>query len=219
MKKLFCKKNFITLGIFFCSGMTIINLVCAIIVSLIASKEGTSLSSYIYDVISYGINTLFYLYLTNTFYKAKNNFGYCSQAIYVLLLCNYIVPLVLNLIEILASNIITGVWGLGIITLSSICAIVYFILLLVSFRKGLSKKINISLIVFGSILAFLSFSNFSIELFFIIFSYVIDNTVFSMYSIALDICIVVVSFFTFLESFLYMGFAITLYRERNNNYW
>ena len=105
-----------------------------------------------YDfLITYTINTIFYIMIAGYFNKGKNNFYYIFYAILLLILGNYIIPIIMSILRLDFTSFIFIP-----LLISSILAILYFIFLALENKKR-EKKYFKALMVVGLIFGIAAF--------------------------------------------------------------
>lgn len=202
--------NFPKIATFTCAGMTIIYLINAI-VYLITTKinGGTTDSTFISNVINYFINVIFYFSLTGQFMRSKDNFGYASNGIKILLICDYILPLILGGMMMIIVDPLSILTYFISVSISFGVAIAYFVLFCVDRKKGgASNGIHVAMIVLGAIMA--AASLFTYGSLFVNTIILMLNSNLNVYSIVNYSFGLVTYVFQFLETFLYLLFAIYL---------
>ncbi len=107
-----------------------------------------------YDTSNFGsllsaiISLVFLLLVCNYFYKSRDNLYYGFYAILLLLLSEYIIPLILNLFL----GILSGAIAIILPSLVTVVAIVYFVFIALENRKR-EKKYSTGLMITGFIFA------------------------------------------------------------------
>ncbi len=203
------RTNFGSFGAFVTAFLCVINIVSGIVVAITSKINGAEMSSYLMTIISYFINAVFYLSVCGTFIRGKSNFGQCYQAILILCVCDFILPLIF------------GSFSGGILVFfqipSTLFGILYFTFLLVDFYKGRGKTIySTLLIVFGALIAAGALVSLIGEIYVFIFD--IGSAELSATTYINYICVIVISVFGFLETALYLLYPIYLKRMRNKGY-
>lgn len=210
--------DFPRIATFTCAGMTIIYLINAI-VFLITTKinGGATDSAFVMSVINYFINVIFYFALTGQFMRSKGNFANASNGIRILLLCNYIIPIILNGLTFILFNPLYSFYYLSGVVISFGTAIAYFVLFCVDRKKhGSSSGVQIAMIVLGAIMAASSLLQYGSL--FISNILIIVNSNLNIYSIVNYSFNLIVYIFNFLETFLYLLFAIYLRKYTHLGY-
>lgn len=212
------KNRFSSIATFTCAGMTLIYLITAISYLIINKlNDGGMTSAVISQVISYFISVIFYFLLTGDFLKSKSNFRYALNGMFVLVLCDYIIPLVFSSINLIIFNGVEGLIAVIILAISCAVAIAYFVLLVVDRKNESSKKsVQIAMIVLGAILVAGGLYNFISST----ISYVnlIIKGTLNANQLVLTIFNLIVVIFNFLERFLYLLFPIALNQIRKSGY-
>lgn len=96
-----------------------------------------------YDfLISYTINTVFYIMIAGYFKKGKDNFYYIFYAILLLILGNYIIPIIMSILRLDFTSFIFIP-----LLISSVLAILYFIFLALENKKREKKYFKVLMVV------------------------------------------------------------------------
>ena len=120
-----------------------------------------------YDfLISYTINTVFYIMIAGYFKKGKDNFYYIFYAILLLILGNYIIPIIMSILRLDFTLFIFIP-----LLISSVLAILYFIFLALENKKREKKYFKV-LMVIGFIFGLAAFVYGIISIVFYIISMV-----------------------------------------------
>lgn len=140
--KLFSRKNFA----YFASIVTFILALFEVanLVLIILENPG-NVSGALYDVISNIISIGFYLFISAYFRRSVVNFAYAFSAIFSLLLCDYIIPFVFQIIMMGPFSIL-----FILSSVTAIVSIVYFIMMILENKKR-SNKYLLILKIFGVI--------------------------------------------------------------------
>lgn len=140
--KLFSRKNFA----YFASIVTFILALFEVanLVLIILENPG-NVSGALYDVISNIISIGFYLFISAYFRRSVVNFAYAFSAIFSLLLCDYIIPFVFQIIMAGPFSIL-----LTLLSVTAVVSIVYFIMMILENKKR-SIKYLLILKIFGVI--------------------------------------------------------------------
>lgn len=202
------RTNFGSFGAFVTAFLCLINIAGGIVVAVTNKINGAEMSSYLLNIISYFVNALFYLSICGTFIRGKNNFGQCYQAILILCVCDFILPLIF------------GSFSGGLLIFfqipSALFGVLYFTFLLIDFYKGRGKTIySTLLIVFGALIAAGSLVSLIGKIYVFIGAL---GTGLSAATYVDYVCIIVINVFTFLETSLYLLYPIYLKRVRNKGY-
>lgn len=142
--KIFSKRNFAyfaSIVTFILALFEVINLVFTIL------ENPGNVSNALYDVILNIISIMFYLFISAYFRRSNVNFGYAFSAIFSLLLCDYIIPLIF---QIITMGVISIIFILS--SVSAVISVVYFIIMLLENKKR-SNKYLLILKIFGVIFA------------------------------------------------------------------
>lgn len=142
--KLFSRRNFAyfaSIVTFILALFEVINLVFTIL------ENPGNVSNALYDVILNIISIMFYLFISAYFRRSNVNFTYAFSAIFSLLLCDYIIPLIF---QIITMGVISIIFILS--SVSAVISVVYFIIMLLENKKR-SNKYLLILKIFGVIFA------------------------------------------------------------------
>ncbi len=148
--KRFCRKTFSRRGYGYFA--MIVSIILAAIqlycfAYLLFSNPGGS-TTVLINAIFYLISFVFYCFIAMRFYKSINTFINATSAIFSLLLCNYVLPLL--------QYAIAGLFYLDIFTLViCIIAIVFFVMIIINNRKPSKRNLlilKISGLVFSLII-------------------------------------------------------------------
>lgn len=141
------KGTFLTTSAVVCLAMILVNIVSIVIMMM--RGQG---SFNIFDIISLGIDVVFYCFIASQFYKARtsNNYGFALYAVLSLALVEYVIPAIMFFIQgIFVLDIITTilaiVMGLGV-------GLAYGIILIIEARnhkKGLITALKVLGIILG----------------------------------------------------------------------
>lgn len=106
-----------------------------------------NVSGALYEVITIIISIAFYLFISTYFRRSVVNFAYAFSAIFSLLLCDYIIPFVFQII-------MAGPFSILFIlsSVTTVTSIVYFIMMILENKKR-SEKYLLILKIFGVIFA------------------------------------------------------------------
>lgn len=188
--KIFNRNNFALFG--FITSLVLALLQVVSLIMLIFNNLGNA-QAVIVDAFSLIISVAFYLFIAFYFKKSKLNFGYAFSALFSLLLCDYIIPLIFDYIE--------SIFSLSIIfpSIIALLAVVYFIFMLLE-TKNRNKKYLTTLKVIGIIfgVAALGLGIYNLTTLIIFFDFSGDVTsIFSIviiiiYTVAEMICLPIV---------------------------
>ena len=106
-----------------------------------------NVSGALYDVITIIISIAFYLFISAYFRRSVSNFAYAFSAIFSLLLCDYILPFVFQIIFMGPFSIL-----FILSSVTAVTSIVYFIMMILENKKR-SEKYLLILKIFGVIFA------------------------------------------------------------------
>ena len=106
-----------------------------------------NVSGALYDVITIIISIAFYLFISAYFRRSASNFAYAFSAIFSLLLCDYILPFVFQIIFMGPFSIL-----FILSSVTAVTSIVYFIMMILENKKR-SEKYLLILKIFGVIFA------------------------------------------------------------------
>ncbi len=106
-----------------------------------------NVSGALYDVITIIISIAFYLFISAYFRRSVSNFAYAFSAIFSLLLCDYILPFVFQIIMMGPFSIL-----FILSSVTTVTSIVYFIMMILENKKR-SEKYLLILKIFGVIFA------------------------------------------------------------------
>lgn len=106
-----------------------------------------NVSGALYDVITIIISIAFYLFISAYFRRSVSNFAYAFSAIFSLLLCDYIIPFVFQIIMMGPFSIL-----FILSSVTAVTSIVYFIMMILENKKR-SEKYLLILKIFGVIFA------------------------------------------------------------------
>ena len=106
-----------------------------------------NVSGALYDVITIIISIAFYLFISAYFRRSVSNFAYAFSAIFSLLLCDYILPFVFQIIMMGPFSIL-----FILSSITAVTSIVYFIMMILENKKR-SEKYLLILKIFGVIFA------------------------------------------------------------------
>lgn len=142
MNKIFSRKTFA----YFASIVTFILALFEVanLVLIILENPG-NVSGALYDVISNIISIGFYLFISAYFRRSVVNFTYAFSAIFSLLLCDYIIPFVFQIIMMGPFSIL-----FILSSVTAVVSIVYFIMMILENKKR-SNKYLLILKIFGVI--------------------------------------------------------------------
>lgn len=155
------------------------------------------------DILDIGLNAwnaIFYLIVGNYFNKAKKgNAGLAINAVLILTICNFILPIIINLFYgILDSGLIGAISGLIANFIGTIFGVLFAIFLILELREHKKRKIT-CLIVFGSLM-------FAVTLVLFIFNMINISAVISS-GIAVDaksiVFYIVIPLVAYLSEFLF----------------
>ena len=131
INKIINKENFSKFGTITGVIMVLCLLIALVInaISEVNSVNSESLGGALISLISSAINIVFYLLVTNYFRKSKDNFFFGFYAVTLILVADYIIPMIFEFIE--------GALNLMIIfpSIMMILALIYFIFLCIENRK------------------------------------------------------------------------------------
>jgi hypothetical protein len=203
------RTNFGSFGAFVTAVLCVINIISGIVVAIVSKINGAEMSTYLLTIISYFINAIFYLSVCGTFIRGKSNFGQCYQAIMILCVCDFILPLIF------------GSFSGGVLIFfqipSALFGVLYFAFLLVDFYKGRGKTVySTLLIVFGALISAGALLSLAGDIY--VFILQISSGTLSLTSYVNLICAIIISVFGFLETSLYLLYPIYLKRMRNKGY-
>lgn len=152
INKIINKENFSKFGTITGVIMVLCLLIALVInaISEVNSVNSESLGGALISLISSAINILFYLLVTNYFRKSKDNFFFGFYAVTLILVADYIIPMIFEFIE--------GALNLMIIfpSIMMILALIYFIFLCIENRKR-EKRYLTYLKIVGIILGVFAF--------------------------------------------------------------
>ena len=106
-----------------------------------------NVSGALYEVITIIISIAFYLFISAYFRRSVSNFAYAFSAIFSLLLCDYILPFVFQIIMMGPFSIL-----FILSSVTTVTSIVYFIMMILENKKR-SEKYLLILKIFGVIFA------------------------------------------------------------------
>lgn len=106
-----------------------------------------NVSGALYDVITIIISIAFYLFISAYFRRSVSNFAYAFSAIFSLLLCDYILPFVFQIIMMGPFSIL-----FILSSVTAVTSVVYFIMMILENKKR-SEKYLLILKIFGVIFA------------------------------------------------------------------
>ena len=106
-----------------------------------------NVSGALYEVITIIISIAFYLFISTYFRRSVVNFAYAFSAIFSLLLCDYILPFVFQIIMMGPFSIL-----FILSSVTAVTSIVYFIMMILENKKR-SEKYLLILKIFGVIFA------------------------------------------------------------------
>lgn len=106
-----------------------------------------NVSGALYDVITIIISIAFYLFISAYFRRSVSNFTYAFSAIFSLLLCDYILPFIFQIIFMGPFSIL-----FILSSVTAVTSIVYFIMTILENKKR-SEKYLLILKIFGVIFA------------------------------------------------------------------
>ena len=106
-----------------------------------------NVSGALYEVITIIISIAFYLFISAYFRRSVSNFAYAFSAIFSLLLCDYIIPFVFQIIMMGPFSIL-----FILSSVTAVTSIVYFIMMILENKKR-SEKYLLILKIFGVIFA------------------------------------------------------------------
>ncbi len=152
INKIINKENFSKFGTITGVIMVLCLLIALVInaISEVNSVNSESLGGALISLISSAINIVFYLLVTNYFRKSKDNFFFGFYAVTLILVADYIIPMIFEFIE--------GALNLMIIfpSIMMILALIYFIFLCIENRKR-EKRYLTYLKIVGIILGVFAF--------------------------------------------------------------
>ena len=206
-------------GAFAC-GIYIILRIAGIILLVVQNKvfgDSMTQQDFLYTLINFIIDVLFYLFLASTFMKAKANFFFAFRAMLILIICNYILPLIMNFIQMsLGGGILEGLIFLVFGTLSSIFAILFYVFMILE-NKNHKKNYWITLVVLGAIIVITSLVS-STYLFTMeclnMQDFVMDSPAIGL-TITQSIVSLISTVVSFLFSILFLLYAIDIKRRRD----
>lgn len=106
-----------------------------------------NVSGALYEVITIIISIAFYLFISAYFRRSVSNFAYAFSAIFSLLLCDYIIPFVFQIIMMGPFSIL-----FILSSVTAVTSIVYFVMMILENKKR-SEKYLLILKIFGVIFA------------------------------------------------------------------
>lgn len=140
--KIFSKRNFAlfaSIVTFILALFEVANLILTIL------ENPGNVSGALYDVITIIISIAFYLFISAYFRRSVVNFAYAFSAIFSLLLCDYIIPFVFQIITMGPFSIL-----FILSSVTALVSIVYFIMMILENKKR-SNKYLLILKIFGVI--------------------------------------------------------------------
>lgn len=140
--KIFSKRNFAlfaSIVTFILALFEVANLILTIL------ENPGNVSGALYDVITIIISIAFYLFISAYFRRSVVNFAYAFSAIFSLLLCDYIIPFVFQIITMGPFSIL-----FILSSVTTLVSIVYFIMMILENKKR-SNKYLLILKIFGVI--------------------------------------------------------------------
>ena len=168
------------------------------------------------SILSFVLNTLFYIFIARDFSRAKENISFAHYGITALIICDFIFPLIFNfgLVSLLFINFDIGAW---LTILPLIAGVIYFIGICIFNRKH-NRTSFVLMIVCGAIMAVCSVSSLVVETIFLSEEFKsllsIDADVFSLIMSAIYLFISYVSIVgTSLLSFVFFGYPFELKKE------
>lgn len=160
MKK--SSKTFLTFAIACCLGNAFFSIVSLALSAIALSGNAEISTTEIYsELISLGINVLFYVLVAFEFKKAKNgNKSYANTAVLTLALCQFIIPLFTSFVyNLLFAGIASALISLVLVGLITIFGVIYSIFLLLDLRNH--KKVYVIVMkVFGVFLLIVGLVDF-----------------------------------------------------------
>ena len=142
--KIFSRKTFA----YFASIVTFILALFGVANLILTILENPgNVSGALYEVITIIISIAFYLFISAYFRRSVSNFAYAFSAIFSLLLCDYILPFVFQIIMMGPFSIL-----FILSSVTAVTSIVYFIMMILENKKR-SEKYLLILKIFGVIFA------------------------------------------------------------------
>lgn len=135
-------------GIFLSAAYVIINLVIFMIDVFVFKSTGYT------TIVRFAINIIFYILICIDFTKAKENPIYLHYAILVLIISNYVLPAIFEVINWVSHSIVEFNFSFFVLSAGTILGVLYFVFILLYNEK---RKIvyNTALIVIGSLMLIL----------------------------------------------------------------
>lgn len=206
INKIINKENFSKFGTITGVIMVLCLLIALVInaISEVNSVNSESLGGALISLISSAINIVFYLLVTNYFRKSKDNFFFGFYAVTLILVADYIIPMIFEFIE--------GALNLMIIfpSIMMILALIYFIFLCIENRKR-EKRYLTYLKIVGIILGVFAFGYgiynivttcqtlfYNLDIFLSDLPFLFYYIIYIIYYIASSICLpIIFSFYPF----------------------
>lgn len=170
-------KAYLNIGMWSCLISALLEVVSCATSLLIKQSDGViSIASS--DILTYFINTIFYLTIGNYFYRSKSDYrGRVLTAVLMLAISTYILPAIITLIfGVLDYGIQffqTYVLMLSTLLIGTTCGIIYTIALILYSRDPYKKSRYTFLFVMGIILLIFGIIHFGLNLYFYIDLYFI----------------------------------------------
>ena len=165
-------KVYLNIGMWSCLISALLEIVSCATSLLIKNSDGViTISSS--NILTYFINTIFYLTIGNYFYRSKNDYkGRVLTAVLMLTISTYILPVIINLVFGVFSDgiqfIKTYLLLLCTMFIGSTCGIIYTIALILYSRDPYKKGRYNFLFVMGIILLVFGVIDFGLNLYFYI---------------------------------------------------
>lgn len=219
-KRKFRQLSFNQIATFTCVGLCILILFSTILEAISEKNLGYETSEIIINIISGAINVIFYFSLANMFSKYKNDFSVSYRGMSILVLCDFILPFILDLMRLIMNGGIASVpFYLVISIFSSGLGIAYFIFIFVENKKSNKRKVfNILMIVFGALLCASTLFSTIDTIIIVIDSFINVDFSSNIIGIISNILVMIISLFTFIESGLYVLYPLYLKRFRNEGF-
>lgn len=121
--------------------------------AILSISNGNPLS--LMTILSSALSIVFYIFVCNSFLKARSHFYFATSGISALLICNYVLPAILNIVSLVTVAIVGGILTSVSIFASLGTGIAYFIFLFVFIRKRRNGALT-GMMICGLILFILS---------------------------------------------------------------
>lgn len=201
-KNLITKEKFGNLGASVCGVYAFIILINFAISTLLFGLSDFT------TVLNAAINVIFYILVCKDFLNGRDNFTFAYNGMLYLLICDYVIPLILNILEAFATFNIFLIFS---VILGFILGFLYFIFMVLEVKKRENKYIKLMFIV-GIIMTVVALFTLIINISGIIFEieYVggLSTHLFSGGNVFDNIFNVIVFILNLLEPIIMFGFSV-----------